>query len=456
MFRKVSPDAAAAKVAAALTAGDADAYETAFQGLIRAIRSAKPDDITPALARLAPVLATAPLGRASGLAQLVGSMAGLTADTTPVLGILVERACQAMEDAARFRQLHREMSDEPPSPSQGSAIRETLEIFVPTFEGRVDSPRALVEAWFAGGDWVQPVLFLCQRADVRAALPQRERLLAAVESMRDVFDEAAWLQGLLAVLDSAPLVVLHRPTGRGFRVTIGGIGHNFQLHTLLAARLIGDTAAGWLPGTPPTPAMIAAADGTGKLDPAGGITNQFTLFEPSGEEIWDDSRPADLPVFDNDRIVVLDPPAYPRSWNAGRSYPLMRAAVRVDGILTAEEAAVLLAKMQPAKPGWTDDLTVPLPRGRTVAEIVDLVMQSALRNASVDEIERVLIDEFGLSADDATLAWDRTFGGLVRASTRNLANCPPQDKDPIAWESFQRGMSDRSLTRIRPRPGPEE
>jgi hypothetical protein len=51
----------------------------------------------------------------------------------------------------------------------------------------------------------------------------------------------------------------------------------------------------------------------------------------------------------------------------------------------------------------------------------------------------MLIDEFGLSADDATLAWDRTFGGLVRASTRNRANCPPQDKDPIAWESFHAG-----------------
>jgi len=33
----------------------------------------------------------------------------------------------------------------------------------------------------------------------------------------------------------------------------------------------------------------------------------------------------------------------------------------------------------------------------------------------------------------------------VRAATRNPANRPAPDKDPIAFESFQRGEADRSL-----------
>jgi hypothetical protein len=95
--------------------------------------------------------------------------------------------------------------------------------------------------------------------------------------------------------------------------------------------------------------------------------------------------------------------------------------------------------------GWTDDLSIPLPEGRTVADLVDVTLSLMLRNASEEEVAGVLGAEFGLSADDAEFACERTGGGLVRAATRNPQNCPPADKDPVAWESFQRGVRDPSL-----------
>lgn len=95
--------------------------------------------------------------------------------------------------------------------------------------------------------------------------------------------------------------------------------------------------------------------------------------------------------------------------------------------------------------GWTDDMTIPLPAGRTAAEVVEFVLQAALRGTRDSETERLLAAEFMLSEEDAALARDRSFGGLVRAATRNPANCPAQDKDPLAWESFQRGTRDPSL-----------
>ncbi len=94
---------------------------------------------------------------------------------------------------------------------------------------------------------------------------------------------------------------------------------------------------------------------------------------------------------------------------------------------------------------WTDDLTIPLPPGRTVAELVDVVLGSALRAEPVRATDRLLAVEFGLSKDESALARDRCFGGLVRAATGNPLNCPPRDKDPVAWESFQRGVRDPSL-----------
>lgn len=62
--------------------------------------------------------------------------------------------------------------------------------------------------------------------------------------------------------------------------------------------------------------------------------------------------------------------------------------------------------------------------------------------------------EFGLSPDDAELARDRAFGGLDRAATGNPENCPDPVKDPLAWESFHRGIQDPSLVaRIYPQLG---
>jgi hypothetical protein len=445
-----SPDIAAQRVVAAVEAEDPVAYAAAGQDLVDALPAAGPDDIQPALARLVPVLSGISLERGSGLARVVGGMAWQVVDTSSALGVLVNRACEAMEGAARFLALHRELLGDPPAPQNASAVRETIDRFAAAAAASATEPRKLALAWFTAPDWVQPVLYLSQRADVRAALPQRERLLAAVESIRENLGVANWLYGLLLVLDDAPLIVLHRQSGLGYRVTIGGIGNNAQLQTLIAARLIGEPEAGWLPGTPPSPDMTAAADGSGPMQPPGGIVPQFSLADLQGARLPAAGRPADIPVLQGERVIVLDPPSG-EAWGPGRVYALMQPSLRAERQLTPEEAAAWLAKAQPARAlsddqlAWTDDMTIRLPPGRTPGELVDLVLQAALRGSAAQEIELSLAREFALNEDDARLARDRTFGGLVRAATRNPANRPAPDKDPIAFESFQRGEADRSL-----------
>ena len=167
--------------------------------------------------------------------------------------------------------------------------------------------------------------------------------------MREHIGVAHWLYGLLLVLDDEPLTVLHRPTGRGFRVVISGIGDNFQLHTLLAARLTGDEVRGFLPGERPSAAEIAAATGGPDLTPAGRIRGQFNLVDAFGDWIWGEGRPADIPRLDGERVVVLDPPSYARSWNAGRVYPLMRPSLEVKRVLAADEAERWLGLVKPSQ-----------------------------------------------------------------------------------------------------------
>jgi hypothetical protein len=333
---------------------DDERFFAALQGIAKATPKARPEEVDAALVRLAPVLADIPFGMGGDLAQIAGSMADYGTDPGIVLPTLVARATDALEQAARFSTLYGAAFGDPPDSGDQEQIGPTVERFVETAPERgLDRQDAylLVQAWFCANQWVQPVLYLSQRKDVRVALPERSRLTAAVGAMREHIEAAHWLYGLLLVLDDEPLVVLHRASGRGYRVTISGIGDNFQLHTLLAAALIGDESRGLLPGPRPTEAEIAAASDGEDLTPAGGIRGNFNLVDAYGEWIWNEGRPADIPKLEETRVVVIDPPPYARSWNAGRPYPLMRPAVTVTGMLPPDEAEHWLNLVKPSQRG---------------------------------------------------------------------------------------------------------
>jgi len=347
----------------ALAAGSQQRFEAATRSLGAATLEAAPDDVRDAMARLAGILATIRFSRGAELARLAGAMTNHGPMPGELLPVLVRRATEVMEIADRFAATIGTDGESLPSPEDPELVQPamsrlrgilagppgaTLPPGAPDLPADPDAAAlALAEAWFTGNAWVQPVLFLSQRKDVRAGLPGRDRLLAATEAVARQLNAAHWLHGLLLVLDDEPLVVLHRPTGRGYRVTISGLGDNFQLHTLLAAHLIGEESRGMIPGKPPTPAEIAAAS-DGDLTPPGGIKGNFNLADAYGAWIWNEGRPADIPRLDGSRVVVLDPPAYVRTWNAGRAYPLMRPGVTVDEILPEAEAARWLSVVKPA------------------------------------------------------------------------------------------------------------
>ncbi|WP_051274720.1 hypothetical protein [Cellulomonas sp. URHD0024] len=440
-------------LAAAVRDGEDDAFFAAGQRLADESRQATQHELDAAVALLAPVLAAAPPWLGGALAQYIGSLIGMAGDPTPVLDALVEQACRALEGTWLFASPYEELVG--PVPERAACGADELELFLSAAGARVDDPRAVALSWMYAESSVQPILFLSQRADVRRALPQRERLLAAAIAAQDAMPAVApWLVGLLRVLDGERLVVLHRPSGAGFQVTIGGIADNFQLHTLLAGHVIPLLSAGRrdrgdvvLPD-PPTPAMTAAADGSGAHSPPGGITGQFNLVDATGAWIWNEGRPDEIPLTDGVRIIVLDPPPYVRGWSAGRAYPLLRATVDVVP-LAAEDASSWLSRVRPAADQaaaseqavvWTDDMTVSLPVGRNVPELVALTSALIDQGVSGTELQSAVAREFSLSIEDATLAVDRVLGGVARAATRDPANRPDPERDPIAFESYRRAL----------------
>jgi hypothetical protein len=88
--------------------------------------------------------------------------------------------------------------------------------------------------------------------------------------------------------------------------------------------------------------------------------------------------------------------------------------------------------------GWTDDMRIDIPPPRTVEELVEFVLLAEAERTPPEATMAALVLEFGLSEEDADLAWDRTLGGKVRAGTTNPANEPDRTKDPVAWTSYHR------------------
>ena len=54
--------------------------------------------------------------------------------------------------------------------------------------------------------------------------------------------------------------------------------------------------------------------------------------------------------------------------------------------------------------GWTDDMRIQVAQGRSLEELVDVVLHSAGAGEPPDVLIKKLVDQFGLSGEDADLA----------------------------------------------------
>jgi hypothetical protein len=81
----------------------------------------------------------------------------------------------------------------------------------------------------------------------------------------------------------------------------------------------------------------------------------------------------------------------------------------------------------------------------TYAELVAFIIDAGLAGTPGEQTWREIQARFQISGDDASLAMDRTYGGLVRAGTTSPANRPDEVEDPMALLSYERGRLDPSI-----------
>jgi hypothetical protein len=214
-------------------------------------------------------------------------------------------------------------------------------------------PYAVAVAWHTLDDWALSVGSLLHFREVRAMVLGRSRsgLAREVDAVRRWRGRAVHqVAVMLRVLDNEKLVVLDRRSRRGYELVFGGVGDMLQLHTLLAGTLIGSWDAGFLGGAGPDPLQVAAAT-TG--EPQATMSQYFTLTDCQGSPLWHDGVPADIPVIDGARVVVLDTPPAQRTWTRGRPYRAMVPTLTLDHIMVPAEQGQWWEKVAP--PDWRPD-----------------------------------------------------------------------------------------------------
>jgi hypothetical protein len=328
-----------------------DRFREASGRIMTAARRSDPAGLTAAIEALVPLLHGV-VGVYSKLALLAGAMVEWGGSPLPLRDVLPRRAAAALEMTEIFPQAWAMAAGDEPRPDRKDlgAIAATRERLVAS-AGRRGVPAAdaklIAWSWFEVEDWGRALITAMVRREFRAAMEHRDWVRDAARAVAGEQDTASCVLGLALVLDDEPLVVLDLASGRGFRLTMSGVGDNFQLHTLLADRLSGRRG---VPGLkPPKRGWVAAAtDGEIRRPASDPIFRRFRLFDGHGAYVFPEGRPADIQPLDGTRVLVLHPPLAPLGWTGGRFYAHMNPSLTLGRVLDPAEVASWLGRVAPA------------------------------------------------------------------------------------------------------------
>jgi hypothetical protein len=337
-----------------MRAGDDARFRRCFASLHAAGRRASGDDLTGALEEMASWLCTLN-GLFSKVALLAGAFVEWGGSPLPLAEALPGWAAYKMRLYALFQDVWPRASGGQPLPDREnlSAMRPAIATMTAAAERArlpVTGVDQIVATWFELEDWLKLMITLMARREFRAAMAGRDEVSKSAAAIAGTVQAADWVYGLSVVLDDEPLVALDHACRRGFRLTMSGVGDNFQLHTLLADRLAGHGQHGPFGLEPPKPEWVAAAtDAPPPLPLTDPILRRFRLFDGLGYYVFPEGRPADIAPLDGTRVVVLHAPLGRYGWSCGRIFQHMTPTLTLDRLMEPAEAASWLARVLPAR-----------------------------------------------------------------------------------------------------------
>lgn len=309
-----------------------------------------------AMATLASGLNTLDPEPAGVASRVVGAMIEAGHDPRParpaMLGALQQTlpVCASMADEARA-----EVGDPPAGLDEDEADDWLAERQAQALNEVAGRRPAAATAWQRLHEvWPGAIALFSVDPEARAEAADLAPIAARIE---DVHEAAGWLLAMLTVLHDEPYVAIEPATRTGIVGRMSGIVENFQLTTLLMDEFPRDE-----PRVSKAAVAVARGDGPQRIDETvTGVWNLFTYeaLQPGAELpdpsdfafrdtwIWNEGMPADIPVVDGHRVILLGPAPYGRTWQAQRMFLKLPARLTSE-LLDGEALEEWLVKIEAA------------------------------------------------------------------------------------------------------------
>jgi hypothetical protein len=329
--------------------------EAQIEKLVRAVgatqRGAAPEESREALRKLSEGLALPDLGATEVAARVLGALIESGHDPQPAREPMLDclRAvlppCVQLADAVRSQ-----IGDSPPGLSDYAVgkwlSRRANEALARTAREMSEEGAAWQRLQVV---WPGAIALLSADPEGRAEAGELQPL---VHELLDLHEAAGWLGAMLGVLHEEPYVAIEPATATGIAGRMSGVVENLQLNALLM------DAVPWSGTRRISRSALAVVRGDGPQQSKDTITATWELYsyaalgpdgtlpdEPDPETlIWDEGMPADIPVLDGHRVIVLRPATGQRSWPARRMFPILQASLTRD-VLDADAVAGWLARI---------------------------------------------------------------------------------------------------------------
>lgn len=334
-----------------------------IQTLAESIGSASPDASRQAMATLASGLNSLDPEPAGVSSRIVGAMIEAGHDPRPARAAMVGALQQTLPVCADLAEAARADIGEPPDQLDEEQADEWLaeRAAEALNEAAARRPAAAV-AWQRLHEvWPGAISLFSVDPEARA---EAQELAPIAERIEDVHEAAGWLRAMLTVVHDEPYVAIEPATRTGIVGRMSGIVENFQLSTLLMDEFPRDE-----PRVSKAAVAVARGDGPQRIDETvTGVWNMFTyealrpgatLPDPSDVSlshtwIWNEGMPADIPVLDGHRVILLGPAPYGRTWPAQRMFLKLPARLSSQ-LLDAEALDGWLARIEAAAADSTPD-----------------------------------------------------------------------------------------------------
>lgn len=338
------------------TATDAQVNASA-QSFFDEISSASRDDANAALRTLSAHFEFENASRGAFLALVCGALIERGCDPLAIAKPLIERLASLLKSSA---ELANACADQ--IPESDDEDEDPIELFEKAREQVAPTMAQQDAAWKALEQFWRPAITVFSLSPESRSSARHLRDFAA--QISDYHEAGHWLQLMLTVLDDEPIVVIEPATTIGILGRISGVVDNFQLNVLL---MDGFPKSGFLPRRRRVPQEVAdVARGKGPQQSHHTVTSVWNMYtweaietgmtfpDPGGygssaHWVWNEGTPADIPIFNGRRVVLLGPASYPRSWQSQRMFDNLPANLEVERKLTKGEIGVWLHHMVAAK-----------------------------------------------------------------------------------------------------------